>query len=79
MVIDDFHEALVDKYGAKAVRKQCRSVNIDFGVYIDAEDNTDYRVVSVDVVPAFAESDDYEIPDTDYRQLDQDEPGNPCQ
>ena len=65
VVIGDFHDALAEKYGEKAMRKQCRSVNVDFGVYIDAEDNTDYRVVSVDAVPAFAESDDYEIPDND--------------
>jgi predicted nucleotidyltransferase len=65
VVIDDFHAALVGKYGKDAVRKQSRSVNVDFGVVIDAEDNTDYRVVSVDVVPAFAKGDDYEIPDTD--------------
>lgn len=64
-VIDDFHKALVDKYGKDAVRKQSRSVNVDFGVVVDAEDNTDYRIVSVDVVPAFAAGDDYEIPDTD--------------
>lgn len=65
VVINDFHAALIKKYGKDAVRKQSRSVNVDFGVVIDAEDNTDYRVVSVDVVPAFAKGDDYEIPDTD--------------
>jgi hypothetical protein len=65
VVIEAFYKALVEKYGEKSVRKQSRSVNVDFGVYVDAEDNTDYRVVSVDVVPAFAEGDDYEIPDTD--------------
>jgi predicted nucleotidyltransferase len=65
VVLGDFHVALVKKYGDNAVRKQSRSVNIDFGVVIDAEDNTDYRVVSVDVVPAFLEGDDYEIPDND--------------
>jgi predicted nucleotidyltransferase len=65
VVIDAFYNALVEKYGEKSVRKQSRSVNVDFGVYIDADDNTDYRVVSVDVVPAFAEGEDYEIPDTD--------------
>lgn len=65
IVLDDFHQALVDKYGKDAVRKQGRSVNVDFGVVVDAEDNTDYRVVSVDVVPAFACSDDYEIPNAD--------------
>lgn len=65
VVIDDFYKALVEKYGEKAVKKQSRSVNIDFGVTVDVEDNTDYRVVSVDAVPAFAAGDDYEIPDTD--------------
>ncbi len=65
VVVGDFYDALVEKYGKSAVRKQSRSVNVDFGVVIDAEDNTDYRVVSVDVVPAFTSGDDYEIPDTD--------------
>jgi hypothetical protein len=65
VVIGDFFDALAEKYGESALRKQSRSVNLDFGVVIDAEDNTDYRIVSVDVVPAFAESDDYEIPDDD--------------
>lgn len=64
-VINAFYDALVEKYGEKAVRKQSRSVNVDFGVHVDAEDNTDYRILSVDVVPAFTEGDDYEIPDTD--------------
>jgi len=65
VVLDDFYNALVGKYGKNAVRKQSRSINIDFGVVIDAEDNTDYRVVSVDTVPAFEDGDNYEIPDTD--------------
>lgn len=65
VVIDDFYRALANKYGEMAVRKQCRSVNVDFGVVVDADDNTDYRILSVDVVPAFASGDDYEIPDTD--------------
>lgn len=64
-IIDAFHDVLVERYGLAAVRKQTRSVNVDFGVVIDADDNTDYRVVSVDVVPAFADGDDYEIPDRD--------------
>ena len=65
VVLTAFYDALVEKYGSKAVRKQSRSINVDFGVTIDAEDNTDYRVVSVDVVPAFTSDDDYEIPDDD--------------
>ncbi len=65
VVIGDFYEALVKKYGNDAVRKQSRSVGVDFGVVINADDNTDYRVVSIDVVPAFAAGNDYEIPDDD--------------
>jgi hypothetical protein len=64
-VIDDFCDALVGKYGEKAVRKQGRSVNVNFGVLIDSEDNTDYRIVSIDTVPAFESGNDYEIPDTE--------------
>lgn len=63
VVVDDFYNALVAKYGSKAVRKQDRSINIDFGVLVDTEDNTDYRILSVDAVPAVACGSDYEIPD----------------
>ena len=65
VVITAFFDALVEKYGSAAVRKQTRSLNVDFGVVVDSDDNTDYRVLSVDVVPAFADGDDYEIPDRD--------------
>ncbi|MGM3367100.1 SMODS domain-containing nucleotidyltransferase, partial [Escherichia coli] len=57
-------DALVEKYGDKA-KKQNRSINVDFGVKADADDNTDYRVISVDVVPAFDKDADFEIPDND--------------
>lgn len=65
VVLDAFYDALVEKYGKAAVRKQGRSVNVDFGIVIDAEDNTDYRVLSIDAVPAFAHGDDYEIANSD--------------
>lgn len=64
VVLDDFHTALVEKYGKDSVRKQARSINVDFGVVIDAEDKTDYRVVSIDSVPAFDTISEYEIPDS---------------
>lgn len=57
-------DALAEKYGRSCVKRQRRSVTLDFGIKPDAEDKTDYRVVSFDVVPAFALGDDYEIPDT---------------
>lgn len=62
-VLKAFQDALADKYGASAVSRQRRSVTVDFGVVVDAEDNTDYRVVSMDVIPAFPDGDNYEIPD----------------
>jgi hypothetical protein len=62
-VLAAFQKALADLYGAKAVSAQRRSVCVDFGIVVDAEDNTDYRVVSMDAVPAFASGENYEIPD----------------
>lgn len=56
--------ALAKKYGQGYVNLQRRSVRIDFGVRPDADDKTNYQVVSFDVVPAFALGNDYEIPDT---------------
>lgn len=56
--------ALAKKYGESCVKAQRRSVTVDFGVKPDAQDKTDHRVVSFDVVPAFTLGDDYEIPDT---------------
>ncbi len=61
-ILTAFDDALVEKYGRSAVTKQSRSVGIDFGVVVDADDNTDYRVVSVDAVPAFVDGDNYTIP-----------------
>jgi len=63
-ILDDFHRVLSKEFGDKAVRKQARSINIDFGIVADVDDNTDYRVLSVDAVPAFAVGKNYEIPDT---------------
>jgi predicted nucleotidyltransferase len=64
-VLGDFHSALVAKYGKNNAKKQNRSINVDFGVEADVDDNTDYRIISVDVVPAFDKDGDYEIPDAD--------------
>ncbi|GFE91046.1 CBASS oligonucleotide cyclase [Steroidobacter agaridevorans] len=65
LVLDNYKAALSEKYGEKAVRKQSRSINIDFGVSVDAEDNANEQILSVDVVPAFNSGNDYEIPDGD--------------
>lgn len=65
VVLDAYKDALIEKYGEKAVRRQSRSVNVDFGVEVKDEDKTDYKILSIDVVPAFASGSDYEIPDGD--------------
>lgn len=65
VVLDDYEKALIDKYGKAAVRRQSRSINVDFGVEVKEDDKTDYKILSIDVVPAFACGEDYEIPDDD--------------
>jgi hypothetical protein len=65
VVLDDYEKALVNKYGRDAVRRQSRSINVDFGVVVGEDDKTDYKVMSVDVVPAFDAGANYEIPDGD--------------
>jgi predicted nucleotidyltransferase len=62
VILTAFYDTLVDVYGKEAVRKQGRSVGVNFGVVVDSDDNTDYRVVSVDAVPAFVDGDNYVIP-----------------
>lgn len=62
-ILDDLKAHLVKKYGENAVRRQARSVNVDFGVTVQEDEKTDYKVLSIDAVPAFTQGDNYEIPD----------------
>ncbi len=66
-VLARFEKVLADKYGAAAVAQQRRSICVDFGIVygvtVDAEDKTNYRILSMDTVPAIAFEDHYEIPD----------------
>lgn len=64
-ILDAFHSSLVEKYGEDNVGRQRRSCTVRFGVTVDSDDRTDYKIVSVDTVPAFQNGDDYEIPDAD--------------
>jgi hypothetical protein len=59
-----FEDALVEKYGRDKVTRQRRSVTVDFGVKPDENEETDGKVMSFDVVPAFDKDGHYEIPDT---------------
>ena len=64
-ILNAFYNALTEVYGEDAVKKQGRSIGIDFGVLVDSDDKTDYRVVSVDAVPALTKGSDFEIPNSD--------------
>ncbi len=59
VILNEVERVLAKKYGAKNVKKQRRSVSIEFPDGTDPE-----RVMSFDVVPAFTKSTHYEIPDT---------------
>ena len=63
VLLGDVEKALVKRYGGAHVSQQRRSCTVDFGVTA-VEDRTDYKVMSVDVVPAFTKASHYEIPDT---------------
>ncbi len=63
VLLGDVESALLKKYERERVHRQRRSVTVDFGVKV-TDDTTDEKVVSFDVVPAFAKDDHYEIPDT---------------
>lgn len=64
VLLADVEKALIDEYGKDKVCQQRRSVMVEFGVREDENGETDDKVMSFDVVPAFAEGDYYEIPDT---------------
>jgi hypothetical protein len=59
-----FEDVLAEKYGRDKVSRQRRSVTVNFGIKPDAEEDTGGKVMSFDVVPAFAKNNHYEIPDT---------------
>ncbi|RUL77488.1 CBASS oligonucleotide cyclase [Dyella choica] len=73
-LIRAFHDALVEKYGKDNVKEDGRAVNVSFGVKPDQDDNTDYRILSIDAVPAFRSGSHYEIPDADTQEWIQTNP-----
>lgn len=56
--------AMVTKYGKENVSRQRRSVSVSFGVKPNEDEDTEGKVMSFDVVPAFDKDNHYEIPDT---------------
>ena len=54
---------LAPVYGSDHVTPDRMAVTVDFGVSVNENDETDDKVMSIDVVPAFPCGDHYEIPD----------------
>ena len=59
VILDATEKVLAKEYGSGSVRKQRRSISVEFPVQGEEE-----RVMSFDIVPAFTKGDHYEIPDT---------------
>lgn len=62
-ILNAVAEALAANYGRDNVSCQRRSVTVDFGIHA-VDDETDDKIMSFDVVPAFKKGDHYEIPDS---------------
>jgi hypothetical protein len=69
VLLADVEKKLVEKYGQDKVSQQRRSVTVRFGVKPNEDEDTGGKVMSFDVVPAFAKDDHYEIPDTATAKL----------
>lgn len=63
-LLDAVEKAMMEKYGKDNVNRQRRSVEVRFGVTPNEDEDTNGKVMSFDVVPAFTKGDHYEIPDT---------------
>ena len=64
-VLEDFKNALSEKYGADNVKLRRRSVQVSFGSPELVNGVTPDVILSFDIVPAYALNSDYEIPDSE--------------
>lgn len=62
-VLERVEEILAPIYGKDNVNVDRLAVTISFGVAVNEDDETDDKVMSIDVVPAFTKGNHYEIPD----------------
>ena len=65
-VLDRFREILAGEYGDDRVEVDGMAVVVDFGIAVNADDETDDKVMSIEVVPAFPDGSHYEIPDASH-------------
>ncbi len=64
VLLEAVEKALLKKYDKENVSRQRRSVSVSFGVKPNEDEDTDGKVMSFDVVPAFDKDNHYEIPDS---------------
>ena len=62
-ILERFQEVLAPKYGQDRVHIDGLAVVVDFGVAVNDDDETDDKVMSIEVVPASPDGSHYEIPD----------------
>lgn len=62
-ILERVEEILVPVYGQDHVKIDRMAVTVDFGVPVSKDDETDDKVMSIDLVPAFPKDGHYEIPD----------------
>lgn len=62
VILERVKEILDPIYGKDNVKIDVLAVTVSFGVPVTEDDETDDKVLSIDVVPAFEKGDHYEIP-----------------
>jgi hypothetical protein len=62
-ILERVEQILAPVFGTDRVTIDRMAVTVDFGVPVNEDDETDGKVLSIDVVPAFPKDDHYEIPD----------------
>jgi hypothetical protein len=62
-ILERIEKILAPVYGEEHVTIDRMAVTVDFGVNVSAADDSDDKVLSIDVVPAFTNDGHYEIPD----------------
>jgi hypothetical protein len=63
-ILERIEKILAPIYGDDRVKVDQLAVTVDFGVPVNEDDDSDGKVLSIDVVPAFPKDGHYEIPDT---------------
>ena len=62
VILERIRDILVPTYGEDRVVIDVLAVTVSFGIQVDEDDDTDGKVMSIDVVPAFTKDGHFEIP-----------------